>query len=58
MQRILIWSMAISSDCNETSLAQPGAWGTLMMIPLVSSYQTDDIRLKKVVLLNRENYLY
>ena len=50
--------MVISSDnCNETSLAQPGAWGMLMMIPLVSSYQIYDIRLNEVKLLHRENYL-
>ena len=50
--------MVISSEnCNETSLAQPGGWGTLTMIPLVSSYQRDDIRFKKVVVLHEENYL-
>ena len=38
------------SFMNETSLAQPGAWEMLMIIPLVSSYQVDNITFIKAIL--------
>ena len=41
------------SFMNETSLAQPGAWETLMIIPLVSSYQVDKIMLIKAIIFRK-----